>query len=252
MAFSVGPTEGNIVDGGDCGRVWWLIDEWEMVKPLGERKAMDVVVYLHCQFSCYVLCVTVCWSNHFWHFVAIVSFLRQWEVSTMYPSIWSQCAQQALWGFFESLWENWATLRVYCGYFIKNPLGTFWSNWWVHCEHFVKEWSEFVQKVPTTYLLGMSQANWWALFENDQDLPAGYFAGQIDGYFLKVPTFYPLGLGWANGWVIFESAHYLPAGYELDKLFQNPQLTHNVPTGYIALRPQCWRDVCELCILDWD
>ena len=84
----------------------------------------------------------------------------------------------------------------------------------------------------------MSQANWWALFENDQYIPAGYFAGQIGGYFSKAPTIYLLGLGWANGWVLFECAHYLPAGYELGKLFQNPQLTHNAPTGYIALRPQ--------------
>ena len=54
-----------------------------------------------------------------------------------------------------------------------------------------------------------------------------------------MPTFYLLGLGWANGWVLFESAYHLPAGYELGELFQNPQLTHNVPTGYIALCPQC-------------
>ena len=49
-------------------------------------------------------------------------------------------------------------------------------------------------------------------------------------------------MGWANGWVLFECAHYLPAGYEPGKLFQNPQLTHNVPTGYIALRPQ-WEEL---------
>ena len=54
-----------------------------------------------------------------------------------------------------------------------------------------------------------------------------------------MPTIYLLGLGWANGWVLFESAHHLPAGYEPGKLFQNPQLTHNVPTGYIVLCPQC-------------
>ena len=55
------------------------------------------------------------------------------------------------------------------------------------------------------------------------NVPAGYFAGQIGGYFSKVPTIYLLGLGWANGWVLFESAHHLPTGYELGKLFQNPQ-----------------------------
>ena len=115
----------------------------------------------------------------------------------------------------------------------------------------MKEQSEFVQKVPagycagyfvkvpTTYLLDMSQVNWWALFENDQYVPAGYFTGQIGGYFSKVTTIYLLGLGWANGWVLFECAHYLPAGYEPGELFQNPQSTHNVPTGYIALCPQC-------------
>ena len=57
-----------------------------------------------------------------------------------------------------------------------------------------------------------------------------------------MPTIYLLGLGWANGWVLFECAYYLPAGYEPGELFQNPQLTHNVPTGYIALRPQ-WKEV---------
>ena len=55
-----------------------------------------------------------------------------------------------------------------------------------------------------------------------------------------MPTFYLLGLGWVNGWVLFESAHHLPVGYELGELFQNPQLTHNAPTGYIALHPQCY------------
>ena len=64
---------------------------------------------------------------------------------------------------------------------------------WAHCDqidgHIVKEQRGFIQKVPTgfcagyflkvptTYLLGMSWANWWALFENDQYVPAGYFAG---------------------------------------------------------------------------
>ena len=61
-----------------------------------------------------------------------------------------------------------------------------------------------------------------------------------------MPTIYLLGLGWANGWVLFESAHHLPAGYEPGKLFQNPQLTHNVSTGYIALRPQCHQGAIHL------
>ena len=61
-----------------------------------------------------------------------------------------------------------------------------------------------------------------------------------------MPTIYLLGLGWANGWVLFECACHLPAGYELGKLFQNPQLTHNVPTGYIALHPQWEERSCEV------
>ena len=148
------------------------------------------------------------------------------EVSTKYPSIWSQCAHWALWEFFESLWENWATLRVCCGYFTKNPVGTLWLNCWAHCERtqrvlsqntlwvlcgqFTKEQRGFVQKVPT---------------------------GFCAGYFVKVPTTYLLGISQANWWALFESTHYLPTGYEPGKLFQNPQLTHNVPTGYIALHP---------------
>jgi len=76
---------------------------------------------------------------------------------------------------------------------------------WTLRQHFAKERREFVQKVPigycagyflkvpTTYLLGMSRANWQALFKNDQDLPAGYFAGQIGGYFSKVPCWVWVG-----------------------------------------------------------
>ena len=112
------------------------------------------------------------------------------------------------------------------------PAGKWWAllqstqhnTWWVIFEqtHFVL--SQSVHNVPRGYFV--------------KDVPAGYFAGKMGGYFSKEPTIYLLGLGWANGWVLFESAHYLPTGYEPGKLFQNPQLTHNVPTGYIALCPQ--------------
>ena len=34
-------------------------------------------------------------------------------------------------GFFESLWENWTKLRILFDYIEINPLGTFWSDWWV-------------------------------------------------------------------------------------------------------------------------
>jgi len=45
MAIWVGPLEGNVVDGGDHGRVWQSIDERETMKPVfGERGGMDVVV----------------------------------------------------------------------------------------------------------------------------------------------------------------------------------------------------------------
>ena len=124
---------------------------------------------------------------------------------TMCPSIRSKCAQRVL--------CNVPTTRSQCGLILpqtlkelsKSPVGIFWSNWWAHCErtqrvlsqntpwvlcrHFTKERRGFVQKiptgfcagyflkVPTTYLPGMSWANWWALFENDQYLPAGYFVG---------------------------------------------------------------------------
>ena len=55
--------------------------------------------------------------------------------------------------------------------------------------HIVKEQSEFVQKVPTTYLLGMSQENWWALFENNWYVPAGFGLGKSVGTFWKCPLF---------------------------------------------------------------
>ena len=55
--------------------------------------------------------------------------------------------------------------------------------------HIVKEQSEFVQKVPTTYLLGMSQENWWALFENNWYVLAGFGLGKSVGTFWKCPLF---------------------------------------------------------------
>jgi len=102
------------------------------------------------------------------------------------------------------LWKNsGGTFTKYpLGTFTKYPLGTLWTL----RQHFTKERSGFIQKVPigycaghflkvpTAYLLGMSWANWHALFKNDQDLPAGYFAGQIGGYFSKVPCWV-----WAGG-----------------------------------------------------
>ena len=154
---------------------------------------------------------------------------------TMCPSIWSKCAHWVLCKV--------PTTSSQCGSIFpqtlkepsKCPLGTFWSNWWAHCErtqrvlsqntllvlsgHFLKEQRGFVQKVPT---------------------------GFCAGYFLKVPTTYLLGMSQANWWALFENDQYLPAGYELGKLFQNPQLTHNVPTGYIALHPQWEERSCEV------
>ena len=74
--------------------------------------------------------------------------------------------------------------------------------------------------------------------------------GWENGWKTSVKNSAMTGLGWANGWVLFECAHYLPAGYELGKLFQNPQLTHNVPTGYIALCPQCpFSSHAKLCLI---
>jgi len=77
-----------------------------------------------------------------------------------------------LWEFFESLWENWATLRVYCGYFTKNPLGTLWSNCWVFCER--------TQRV-------LSQNTLWVLCKSTHHLPAGYEPGELVGTFWKQP-----------------------------------------------------------------
>ena len=58
----MGPVEGNIVDGGDRGRVWQSIDEREMMKPMfGEWGGMDVVVAsLSPAVTCYALRVTPC------------------------------------------------------------------------------------------------------------------------------------------------------------------------------------------------
>jgi len=83
-------------------------------------------------------------------------------------------------------------------------------------------------KVPTAYLLGMNRANWQALFKNNQDLPAGYFAGQIGGYFSKVPcwvwvggfggyflkafTTYLLGMSQANCFITHKKLTMYPLG----------------------------------------
>ena len=48
-----------------------------------------------------------------------------------------------------------------------------------------------------------------------------------------------LGLFKSHQWVLFKRTHHLSTGFMVGKLFQNPQCTHNVPTGYMPLRPQC-------------
>jgi len=46
--------------------------------------------------------------------------------------------------FFESLWWNWATLRVHCNYLEKNLLGTFWLHSWIYFEKNHSEWLIFI------------------------------------------------------------------------------------------------------------
>ena len=108
---------------------------------------------------------------------------------------------------------------------------------WTLRQHFAKERSGFVQKVPigycagyflkvpTAYLLGMSQANWHALFKNDQDLPAGCFAGQIGGYFSKVPCW--VWAGGIGGYFLKVFTTYL-----LGMSQANCFITHNKLTTY--------------------
>jgi len=74
------------------------------------------------------------------------------------------------------------------------------------------------------YLLGVSLGKLVGTFQKCPLFTCRVWAGQMGGYFLKVPTIYPLGMSWAN-------------------CFRTHQLTHNVPTGYIALCPQWELDV---------
>ena len=135
----------------------------------------------------------------------------------------SQCAHWALWEFFESL--LWVLY--------KEPSG-----------HIVKELKGFFHKIPSGCIMDTLWKNKVSLFKKCPPLTCWVWARQIGGHFLKITNMCLLGLGWENRWVFFESVHYLPTGYEPGKLFQNPQLTHNVPIGYIALHPQCqWLNV---------
>ena len=58
----------------------------------------------------------------------------------------------------------------------------------------------------------MNRANWQALFKNNQDLPAGHFAGGIGGYFLKVFTTYLLGMSQANCFITHKKLTMYPLG----------------------------------------
>ena len=58
-----------------------------------------------------------------------------------------------------------------------------------------------------------------------------------------------LGLFKSHQWILFKRAHHLPTGFVVGKLFQNPQCTHNVPTGYIPLHPQCVEVLIRVVIL---
>ena len=90
-------------------------------------------------------------------------------------------------GFFESLWENWTKLKILFDYIEINPVGTFWSDWWVLFERTHTEWLR--------HMMG----TFWMKFSKNplgsfKELPGGYFGG----HFWKIPTPYPLGKSWAN------------------------------------------------------
>jgi len=117
---------------------------------------------------------------------------------------------------------------------------------WTLRQHFAKERSEFVQKVPigycagyflkvpTTYLLGMSRANWQALFKNNQDLPARYFAGQIGGYFSKVPCW--VWVGGIGGYFLKVFTTYLLGMSRVNCFITHKKLTM-YPLGKLPFAP---------------
>ena len=159
--------------------------------------------------------------------------------------------------FVGTLWKNSGSS------FKKHSLGILvgklWTNleWtpWVCLNHIsgyiAKEIRGFIQDVFTGHLLGILWKNSESTFEK---YPLGILVGtfwmnpewtpwiwlnHIGGYFLNEPRTNPLGLFKSHQWVLFKRTHHLPTGFVVGKLFQNPQWTHNVPAGYMPLRPQC-------------
>jgi len=91
--------------------------------------------------------------------------------------------------------------------------------------------------VPTAYLLGMSRANWHALFKNDQDLPAGYFAGQIGGYFSKVPCW--VWVGGIGGYFLKAFTTYLLGMSQVNCFKTHKKLTM-YPLGKLPFAPSVY------------
>ena len=63
------------------------------------------------------------------------------------------------------------------------------------------------------YLLGISLGKLVGTFQMCPLFTSWVLAGQMGGYFLKVPTIYLLGMSRANWWALFENDQYVPAGY---------------------------------------
>ena len=71
-------------------------------------------------------------------------------------------------GFFESLWENWTKLRTLFDYTEINPVGTFWSDWWVLFERTHTEWLR--------HMMG----TFWMKFS--KSYPVGTLVGTVEKY----------------------------------------------------------------------
>ena len=119
-----------------------------------------------------------------------------------------------------------------CGYFTKNPLGTFWKCPLLTCWVWARQIDGHFLKTINTYLLGISLGKLVSTFQMCPLFTCWVWAGQMGGYFLKCPPF--------TSWVRARQIVSEPT--------MNSQCTHWV---YCPLPPVCtdrrWDHFQHLC-----
>ena len=120
---------------------------------------------------------------------------------------------------WSAFWKNsWWVAQVLGGHIVKwivkEPRGVLsQSTHWILCRVNCESDQGF-----------LSQSAWWVLFGVNCERTQGFLSQSTH---------------WALCWALFKSIHPVPSEYWVGKLFQNPELTHHVPTGYMTPCPQC-------------